>query len=95
MQTTASIIFGELPSQLILNPRYLNNVDKSEHYERPLPFCGGIIADDMGLGKTLSMIALIAYDAVLYPEPRQIQRTTLVVVPPSREKTFSYSCVCF
>lgn len=95
MQPPANIVLGELSSQLILKPRYLNNVDKSEHYERPLPFCGGIIADDMGLGKTLSMIALIAYDAVLYPQPRQIQRTTLVVVPPSREKTFNCSCVCF
>ncbi|KAH8746513.1 SNF2 family N-terminal domain-containing protein [Diaporthe sp. PMI_573] len=65
------------------NTAYLNNVDDSQHYERPPSFCGGIIADDMGLGKTLSMIALIAHDTLLYPKPRQIQRTTLVVVPPS------------
>lgn len=70
-------------------PRYLNNIDSSHHYERPLPFCGGIIGDDMGLGKTLTMIALIAHDTLMYPVPRQMPRTTLVVVPPSREQTSS------
>lgn len=63
----------------------MNNVDDTQQYERPSPFFGGIIADDMGLGKTFSMIALIAHDTLVYPVPRQMQRTTLVVVPPSRE----------
>jgi SNF2 family DNA or RNA helicase len=57
--------------------------------DEPPQFYGGIIADPMGLGKTLSMISLIACDALAstYCPPTGVAAVkssdqTLVVVPP-------------
>ncbi|KAK8856058.1 SWI/SNF-related matrix-associated actin-dependent regulator of chromatin subfamily A member 3-like 1 [Apiospora arundinis] len=74
--------------------QYINQIDKSTHYESPPEFRGGILADTMGFGKSLSMISLIMYNktichneigqtstSFLYDTVRT--RATLIVVPAS------------
>ena len=43
---------------------YRNNIAAQIQYDEPAPLRGGILADEMGLGKTLTVIGLIASDAV-------------------------------
>ena len=79
--------------------RYSNHVTCQTSDQPPPEFQGGILADAMGLGKTLTIIALIAltsngsnrfknWDNSEHPRPAcvlQSPKTTLVVVPLSRE----------
>lgn len=73
----------------------MNRVSNTAQTDEPPQFYGGIIADPMGLGKTLSMISLIASDALLSrhsESPTGVSAVsssdqTLVVVPPPRECT--------
>ncbi|OCL01572.1 hypothetical protein AOQ84DRAFT_401724 [Glonium stellatum] len=73
---------------------FVNQVTETCQNEPPPQFCGGILADPMGLGKTLTIISLIASDAVstsseqCWLDAASSQRRflhrkpTLVIVPP-------------
>lgn len=79
--------------------RYINNVTGESQSCPPPNFRGGILADAMGLGKTLTMLALITSDTLSHAGSSgfdtvgptrsstsyPIVRTTLIVVPLSRE----------
>lgn len=85
--------------------RYVNNVTGESQFCPPPNFRGGILADAMGLGKTLTMLALIASDTLSHagssgidrvettcsPSSYPVVKTTLIVVPLSRE--WSLLCV--
>lgn len=79
--------------------RYVNNATGESQFCPPPNFRGGILADAMGLGKTLTMLALIASDTLSHagssgidrvettcsPSSYPVVKTTLIVVPLSRE----------
>ena len=71
---------------------------------------GGIIADDMGLGKSLTMLSAIASSTALasdyarsetcrtrnYDDPVIAARSTLIVVPSTRQSFFTPErCLCW